>query len=60
MAKITIFETIIYAIGIGSALYIFLQFFIPIIQNLMAQGITGLIVLGIIIWVLFQKINKTF
>lgn len=58
MAEETIFELLIYVVGLGSAIYILLQFFVPIIQNLLAQGITGFIVVGIMIWILSQKINK--
>ncbi len=58
MSDKTIFEFIIYIIGLISALYVFFQFFIPIMQNLLAQGISGLILLAIIIWILFQKINR--
>jgi hypothetical protein len=58
MREQTVFEFIIYVIGLGSAIYIFLQFFIPMIQNLLAQGVGGFILVGIMVWILIQKIKK--
>jgi len=51
----TNFEEIIKIIGVISSIYLFLQFFIPVIQNLLAQGIVGLILVIIMIWWLAQK-----
>lgn len=58
MVKETLFETILYIISFFSAVYIFLQFFIPILQNLLAQGIAGVIIIFAIIWALAQQINR--
>jgi hypothetical protein len=49
------FEELIKIVGLLSAIYLFLQVVIPIIQNLLAEGIAGLILVGIFIWWLAQK-----
>lgn len=51
----TNFEEIIKVIGFLSAAYLFLKIFIPIIQNLLVEGASGLLLVGIMIWWLFQK-----
>ena len=51
----TNFEEVLKLIGLGSTIYLFLQFFIPVMQNLFAQGLTGLILVMIMFWWLTQK-----
>jgi len=55
MVKETNFEKLIKIVGLLSAIYLFLQGVLPIIQNLLAEGITGLILIGIFIWWLLQE-----
>ncbi|MEA3329369.1 MAG: hypothetical protein U9Q06_01360 [Nanoarchaeota archaeon] len=51
----TNFEEIIKIIALLSAIYLFLQFFIPMIQNLIAQGLVGFTLVIMMVWWLAQK-----
>lgn len=48
-------EGLIKIAGLLGSIYLLLQIFLPIIQNLFAQGIVGIILVGIFIWWLTQK-----
>ncbi len=55
MSSSTNFEELIKIVGFLSAGYLFLQVFLPLIQNLIAQGLAGFILVVIMIWWLAQK-----
>ena len=54
----TNFEKLLKIIGLITAIIVFIQVFVPIIQNLIAEGILGAILIGIFVWWLIQDDKK--